>query len=254
MIEDIRNQLNNYLNWLKDKTVLREVNDWVEVTTPMLDRHSDYLQIYVKKENGHYVLTDDGYTLRDLVVSGCRIDTRNRQDLLKMTLAGFGVQIKTEELFVQATNDNFPQKKHSLLQAMLAVNDLFYTAAPFVISLFIEDVVAWLDANEIRYMPRVKLTGRSGYDHVFDFAIPKSKLKPERLVKAISRPSRDSAQAFLFAWLDTREARSSDSMAFAFLNDAENNVSDSVRGAFQGYNVEVALWSNRAEYQELLAA
>ena len=32
----------------------------------------------------------------------------------------------------------------SLLQAMLAVNDMFYLAVPMVASLFYEDVVAWL--------------------------------------------------------------------------------------------------------------
>ena len=33
--------------WLKDKTTLREVDgEWVEITTPYLDRHNDALQIY----------------------------------------------------------------------------------------------------------------------------------------------------------------------------------------------------------------
>jgi hypothetical protein len=45
---------------------------------------------------------------------------------------------------------------------MLAVNDLFYLAKPIVESLFYEDVVQWLDANDIRYTPSVKFTGISG--------------------------------------------------------------------------------------------
>ena len=51
---------------------------------------------------------------------------------------------------------------------MLAVNDLFYLAKPIVESLFFEDVVAWLDANEIRYTPKVKFTGISAFDRLFD--------------------------------------------------------------------------------------
>jgi hypothetical protein len=58
---------------------------------------------------------------------------------------------------------------------MLAVNDLFYLAEPFVKSLFFEDVVAWMDESEVRYTPKVKFTGVSGYDHLFDFVIPKSR-------------------------------------------------------------------------------
>src|SRR5207245_11572717 len=122
------------------------------------------------------------------------------RDLLNMALNGFGVKLQDEALEVHATAETFPLKKHSLVQAMLAVNDLFYLAKPVVESLFFEDVVAWLDANEIRYTPQVKFTGISGYDQHFDFAIPKSKKQPERIVQAINRPTRDSALLFINAW------------------------------------------------------
>jgi hypothetical protein len=72
-------------------------------------------------------------------------------------------------------------RKHNLLQAMLAVNDLFFLSIQMVASLFYEDVVSWLDTNEIRYTPNVKFTGKSGYDHLFDFVIPKSRRQPERI-------------------------------------------------------------------------
>ncbi len=49
-----------------------------------------------------------------------------------------------------------------------------------VLSLFYEDVVTWLDLHEIRYTPKVKFTGKSGFDHLFDFVIPKSRSSPER--------------------------------------------------------------------------
>jgi hypothetical protein len=85
-----------------------------------------------------------------------------------MTLNGFGVKLNHEAIEVQATPENFPLRKHNLIQAMLAVNDLFYyLAKPIIESLFYEDVVAWLDANDIRYTPSVKFTGISGYDHHF---------------------------------------------------------------------------------------
>ena len=95
-----------------------------------------------------------------------------------MTLNGFGVKLNNEAIEVHAT-PNFPSRKHNLVQAMLAVNDLFYLAKPVVESVYYEDVVAWLDANDIRYMPNVKFTGISGYDHRFDFAIPKSRKQAE---------------------------------------------------------------------------
>ena len=186
MVEEIERLLQDYRAWLKDKTTLRKVDgEWVEVTTPYLDRHNDALQIYARQENGGYLLTDDSYTIHDLEASGCNLTTEKRRDLLQLTLNGFGVRLNNEALEVHATPETFPLRKHNLIQAMLAVNDLFYLAKPVVESLFYEDVVAWLEANEIRYTPKVKFTGTSGYDHLFDFVIPKSPKQPERDRKSV---------------------------------------------------------------------
>ena len=256
--EEIARLLEDYRLWLRDRTKLREVNgSWVEITTPYLDRHNDALQIYVRSENGGYILTDDSYTVRDLEASGCNLDSPKRKDLLAMTLNGFGVKINSEALEVHATADNFPARKHNLVQAMLAVNDLFYLASPLVQSFFIEEVIMWLDNNEIRYTPKVKITGTSGFDHLFDFVIPKSpkKQQPERIVQAINRPTRESAEAFIYAWGDTRDVRPTDSKAYAVLNDTgEQKVSSGVLEAFRNYHIKPVLFSHREEFAEELAA
>jgi hypothetical protein len=254
MIYEIQKLLDEYMAWLKDKTTLRQVENWVEVTTPYLDRHNDYIQIYAKKENNGFLLTDDGYTIVDLEQSGCKLQSPKRQDLLRMTLNGFGVQLQDNALVVHASNENFSLRKHNLVQAMLAVNDMFYLAVPMVASLFYEDVVTWLELHEVRYTPKVKFTGKTGYDHLFDFVIPKSKRQPERILQTINRPSRDTAQAVAFAWIDTKEVRSPDSRAYAILNDSEQLVSVAVTDALQSYDVKPIPWSRREEVREELAA
>lgn len=254
MIQDVQKLLDAYLAWLKDKTQLRQVADWVEITTPYLDRNNDYLQIYARKENGSYVLTDDGQTIGDLEQTGCKLNSPKRQDLLKMTLNGFGVQLQDQRLEVHASPDNFALRKHNLVQAMLAVNDMFYLSVPMVASLFYEDVVAWLDLHDIRYTPKVKFTGKTGYDHLFDFVIPKSRRQPERIIQTINRPNRDTAQAVAFSWIDTKEVRPPDSKAYAFLNDLENPVSTTVLDALRNYDVMPVMWSKRDDLREELAA
>jgi hypothetical protein len=255
MVNEIEKLLNDYHTWLKDRTTLHEVNgSWVEITTPYLDRHNDALQIYLRPEDGGFVLTDDSYTIHDLEASGCNLNTEKRRDLLKMTLNGFGVRLNSEALEVHATAENFPLRKHSLLQAMLAVNDLFYLARPVVESLFYEDVIAWLDANDIRYTPKVKFTGISGYDHLFDFVIPRSRKQPERILQAINRPTRDTAESFIHAWSDTRQVRPSESKAYAVLNDAEQSISGGVMDAFRNYAIIPVGWNNRADVVAELAA
>ena len=255
MIEEIRKLLDDYAAWLRDKTTLRQAPDnWVEITTPYLDRHNDYLQVYVRKQNGGFVFTDDGYVIEDLKHSGCKLDSSKRQDLLRMTLAGFGVQENDGRLEVSASGENFALRKHNLVQAMLAVNDLFFLAVPMVASLFYEDVVSWMDAADIRYTPNVKFTGKSGYDHLFDFVIPKSRKRPERIIQAITRPSRDTAEAVAFKWIDTKDVRSPDSKAYALLNDQEQRVSQGVIEALDSYNVKAVTWSERERVREELAA
>jgi hypothetical protein len=254
MINEIQDLLDRYLLWLKDKTVLRQVKDCIEITTPYLDRHNDYLQLYVKRDNSGFTLTDDGYTIGDLRQSGCELESKKRKELLTLTLNGFGVKIDNDALLIHASADNFALRKHNLVQAMLAVNDLFYLSVPMVTSLFFEDVTSWLNVYEVRYTPRVKFTGKSGYDHMFDFVIPASRKYPERVMQAINRPNRDTAERFAFSWIDTKDVRPPNSLAYAFLNDSDHLPVSPVVDALKNYGVRPVLWSKREELKEELVA
>lgn len=254
MIDEIQTLTDEYFTWLREKTHLRSVEDWVEITTPYLDRHNDCLQIYAKRTNGGFELSDDGYTLFDLELSGCKIDTPKRKALLNMTLNGFGVVVEDDAILVRASAEDFALRKHNLLQAMLAVNDMFYLASTTISSLFYEEVVAWLDESEIRYTPNFKFAGKTGYDHRFDFVIPKSTLYPERILFSINNPNRENMQRAVFSWGDTRDAREGESLAYAFLNDAEKSVSDNVLTAFRNYSVQPIQWSDRESVREELVA
>jgi hypothetical protein len=254
MIEEIQRLIDEYTRWLKEGTSLKQVDEWVEVTTPYLDRHNDHLQLYVRSEDSGYLLTDDGYVIEDLRRSGCDVDTPKRKELLQLTLNGFGIELKDHELTTRARQETFSQRKHNLVQAMLAVNDLFYLAEPHVASVFLEDVQAWMDLAGIRYTPRIKLPGRSGYDHMFDFIVPRSRERPERLIKTINRPSRDSAEAAAFAWIDVREMREANTSAYALLNDTEREPGTPVIEALTTYGIHPVPWSRRDTVREELAA
>jgi hypothetical protein len=255
MIDEVRHLLDSYAQWVRDKSVLRELGDeYVEITTPYLDRHNDYTQIYVRREDGGFLLTDGGETIEDLRSSGCDLETKKRRDLLTATLNGFGVQREGDSLQVKTTPNNFSLRKHNLVQAILAVNDLFYLAVPVVASLFLEDVTSWLELHEIRYTPNVKFTGKSGYDHTFDFVVPASRRAPERLLRAVSRPSRDIAEAMAFSWIDTKEVRPPSSRFYAFLNDEERMPAVSIIEALRSYEITPVLWGERETAREEISA
>ena len=45
---EMQNLIDKYVAWLKDKASLRQLEDWIEITTAYLDRNNDYLQIYAR--------------------------------------------------------------------------------------------------------------------------------------------------------------------------------------------------------------
>jgi hypothetical protein len=82
------------------------------ISTPFLDRHNDNLEITIIKKSGYIKLTDNGYTIADLKMSGFEVNTPKRESILKTALNGFGVKINgNDELYVEATINIIGQKK-----------------------------------------------------------------------------------------------------------------------------------------------
>lgn len=246
--------INKYTDWLKQNINIKDRNGICEITTPFLDRHNDCLQIYVKKERDNLILTDDGYILRDLKLSGFEITTEKREQLLKSILNGFGAHLVGDEIVVVSKLENFAKKKHNLIQSMLAINDMFISAKSMVANIFKEDVEKFLHLHDIRFTPSIKFTGKSGFDHKFDFVIPSSKTQPERVIQVISRPNRQHITVFLFSWNDTQEVRPIKSIAYGFINDRDQSVSDDFENALGEYGIKPILWSRKEEYLEELSA
>jgi len=254
MRDNCQNLVNAYIDWLRQKISVEDIKGVCEITTPFLDRHNDHLQIYVKRSDGGFILTDDSYTITDLRLSGCEFNTEKRRQMLHSILNGFGFRLDGDELIVEARTDNFPQKKHDLIQAILAVNDLFVMAAPMVSSIFKEDVARYLRMHQIRFTPSVKFTGKSDLDHSFDFVIPASQTKPERILRAISSPNRQNISLLIFSWTEIAEVRAPDSTAYGILNDTEKEVNPDFINALQKYRIRPMQWNRRDEYVQELAS
>jgi len=236
-----------YLAWLRGGLAAELADDGCELTTPFLDRHNDHVQIYAVKTNGKIKLTDDGYVLADLRTSGLDLDTPKRRAVFEAVLNGFGIRLAGRELVVEASPSTLGQRMHSLVQAMLAVNDVFVLAQPRVASFFYEDVRAFLLERNVRFSERVKVAGRSGYDHAIDFLIPSWKDNPERFVQTISTPTKATVTSTIFAVGDIREVRPNEVRAYAFLNDQVADVGGDLTEALENYGVEPAPWSRREE-------
>jgi len=115
--------IDSYIYWLKEKFTFKKIGDGFGVTTPFLNRFNDHIQIYVKSESEQNILIcDDGETFKNLELSGVDLNSEKRKRELTIILNGFGVKLESGELKVKASIINFPLRKHSLIQAILAID------------------------------------------------------------------------------------------------------------------------------------
>ena len=115
MIRDIQLLYDDYMKWLRDKSSLKERGDCIEITTPYLDRHNDHVQIFAKPiGKGQYMLSDAGYTITDLEMSGCALQSPKRKQLLDLTLHGHGVEVRDNVLQIPATRDKWSSSRRRL--------------------------------------------------------------------------------------------------------------------------------------------
>jgi hypothetical protein len=245
---DCQQVINEYVKWVKDNTVVKTIEEGkiCSISTPFLDRHNDHLDIYLIKNQGNLKLTDNGYTIADLKMSGFEINTPKRENILRTALNGFGVKMNgNDELYVEANSNNIGQKKHYLLQAILSVNDMFNLAQETIFSLFKEDVELFFRSNDIVFSKDIKLTGKTGFDHNIDFLIPASKNKPERLIKTVNTPKKDSILSSIMAFNDINQTRETKTKNYVIYNDVEKEVSKDVINALENYGVQHVPWSNK---------
>jgi len=253
---DIYHVVDSYLSWIKDNTFINAISgdQQYKITVPFLDRHNDHVEIYIKEIDNGFRLTDDGFTIADLKMSGLNIDSSPKRDqIFKTILNGYGVKVDDDKnLYVDATLHNIGQKKHYLIQAILSVNDMFTLSEESVHSLFKEDVERFFRSEDILYTKDIKITGKSGLDHNIDFVIPATRTRQERLIKTINKAKKDTVMNALFSFSDLAEVRENTPSNIVIYNDFAHVPSQDILGAFNNYAVEGIAWSLRSEHRQSL--
>jgi hypothetical protein len=254
---NIEEMIGEYTTWLRKEITVATFGEYVELTTPYLDRFNDYLQIYAKQNpDGTITITDDGYIIGSLISSGMTFKKgSNRQKMLEKIASKYNVSIVDEEIVATAIAHTFPQKKHMMVQAMLAVDDLFVISPENVKNMFLEDIQIYFDANEIYYSSDFSLVGKTGTIYTYDFHLQRTKEKPERFCRGFNKLNISKRDLTLFNWIDTQEKRGSSSELIVIYND-ENPVSDDVLTGFFNYGIKIIPFSRRQEksYLQLVTA
>lgn len=244
------NELENiYIKWNKENIKIIDQGDFVEITTPFVDNHHDFLQLVLYANNNQIVLTDDGYTLNELDIY--EIDYKKnskRKEFLKQTLNSFGVSIYNSELTITFNDINvYPKKMLSLLQCIVRISDMLLTSRSTVTSIFYEEVGNFLDDHYILKTPDIGITGTSGNENKFDYVIPASRIKQEKVIKTINKANGDNYKYPLLSFLDIKDNRS-ESEFVVIANDAQNQISEKFETSFINHGIKVLRWSQRTEW------
>nr|WP_281063412.1 DUF1828 domain-containing protein [Lactobacillus colini] len=226
-----------------------------------MDSFSDEIVMYViKNKDNTITLTDDGWTLANLESKGVTISrSKNRKKIFTERLNAFGINEIDEELTTTVKYKDFPLAKNRLLQAILAVNDMFMLSKNNTKSLFFEDVGVFLEENNIRATPDVSIPGSSGITFNFDYLISGYKDIPTRFIKTISTPNNPLfAKAALTDILQTRELRKNSSF-YVFLNDSSSDdkiitIKPEIKELLIEQNIKPVLFTERNSVLDELAA
>lgn len=237
---DIQKMIDSYANWIKERITFEKVNEYYEITTPYLDRFDDFLQIYVKQlKDGTIYMTDDGYIIGNLLSCGLSLrKNSNKFKILERIVNNYGLQLKGEEITTKAELNNFPLKKHLMVQAMLSVDNMFELRKENVKNLFLEDVIEYFDKNDIFYTRDFSIVGKTGNIYSYDFHFQRSKNNSnERFFRTINKLNKTIRDSTIFNWIDTKEKRTDKSELIVILND-ENQINKTDENALNEYEIQ----------------
>ena len=250
---DIKKMIDSYTNWINERISFERIGEYYEITTPYLDRFDDYLQIYVKQiDEDNIFFTDDGYIIGNLIACGMQFKKGSaRRDILERTICNYGLTLNGEAITATDTIKNFPQKKHMMVQAMLLIDNMFELRKGNVKNLFLEDVTAFFDKNEIYYTRDFSIVGKTKNVYTYDFHFQRNRANPtDRFCRVINHLNKSIRDSTIFNWLDTMDSREDEGRLIAIIND-ENTVNEKDIDAFESYNIKSILFSSINENQSV---
>ena len=111
------------------------------VFTPFMFEDGDHLSIVLKRDNGKWILSDEGHTFMHMTSDIDEKDLRQgtRQKIITNALSLFKVQDRKGELIITIENDGYGDALYSFIQALLRITDVTYLSRERVRSTFMED-------------------------------------------------------------------------------------------------------------------
>ncbi len=249
--------ISDYYTWLKSKTVIipDQRTEWVAIQTPFIGLFNDVIEMYARKKEDKITLSDNGETFHNLDLVGTSLSrVGERRNIAERILLNYGIQCKDDELITETTEQNFSQKKHNFLSAIIELNDLYVLSKSNVLSIFKEDVRTYLDEKNIIYTPDFISKGATGLEFMFDFQIAGK--NSELVLKSFNTISKQTLSSFLFSWDDIKPIRERVSKksvtAIAIINDDEKPIKGEFLEALKNKQANYIIWSERNSEENII--
>lgn len=238
-----------YLSWLNQNLELASFdNNTARLTAPFLDFNNDHLEIYIIKNDDHYILTDFGETISNLEMSSFHFkENGNRSKILNSLITSYGMKFDNSDIYTECTISDFSIKANALMQCMIKVSDMLLLSENNIKTIFSEDVKSFFDKNDIRYTPNISIMGKSELYTNYDFVIPRSSFAPERFITPINILNETLVKSTIFSWEDVK-AKRENGILYTFINDIERTPSRENLSALKAYGIKPKLWSKRENY------
>lgn len=119
------------------------------VFTPFMFEDGDHLSIVLRKENGGWILSDEGHTYMHLTYDLDEKDLLKgtRQKIITNALSLFSVEDREGELLIPIPDARYGDALYSFIQALLKITDISYLSRERVRSTFMEDFRAFMEES-----------------------------------------------------------------------------------------------------------
>ena len=130
-MENLKDFDKNYLNFLKSNLSVKKIETAHEIVLPFEDHIGDSLVCYVydKKENGMFLVSDDGYIINNLIDTGMNIGKKSsRRKTIEQICMLSGVSLSDDnEMTILSSEEDLPSKVHQLAMKMLQIDTMYLT-------------------------------------------------------------------------------------------------------------------------------
>jgi len=111
------------------------------IFTPFMFEDGDHLAIVMKRDNGNWVLSDEGHTYMHLTYDLDEKDLQRgtRQKIITNALSVYKVDDREGELIISIEDDQYGDALYSFIQALFRITDITYLSRERVRSTFMED-------------------------------------------------------------------------------------------------------------------